>query len=182
MKIDPYKHKERYLSWKASVNGRIPNLSEENSKIVLEYIFDMENGLNVASVSKKGARSYTRLNNLKQRVIFLIKQFEERYALTDITKASEKILHDFFTGIKNGTITRLDGKIYESPVDYVKIFKAFWHWWQKVNRKKGVEIEDLTIDLDTSKDKPKWVYLTEEQVKKLVDNATYEYKVLIMFL
>jgi hypothetical protein len=182
MKIDPYKHKERYLSWKASINGRILGLSEKNSKIIFEYILDMENGLNVASVSKKGARSYTRLNNLKQRMIFLIKQFEERYALTDITQISERTLHDFFTSIKNGTITRLDGKTYQSPTDYVKIFKAFWHWHQKTNRKQGREIQDLTIDLDTSKDKPKWVYLTEEQVKKLVDNAIYDYKVLIMFL
>ena len=182
MKIDPYKHKEKYLSWKASINGRISGLSEKNSKIVFEYILDMENGLNVASVSKKGARSYTRLNNLKQRMIFLIKQFEERYALTDITQISERILHDFFTGIKNGTITRLDGKTYQSPTDYVKIFKAFWHWHQKVNRKQNREVQDLTIDLDTSKDKPKWVYLTEEQIKKLVDNAIYDYKTLIMFL
>ncbi|MFH1503217.1 MAG: hypothetical protein ABIE36_01005, partial [Candidatus Diapherotrites archaeon] len=182
MKIDPYKHKERYLSWKASINGRISGLSEKNSKIIFEYILDMENGLNVASVSKKGARSYTRLNNLKQRMIFLIKQFEGRYALTDITQISERILHDFFTGIKNGTITRLDGKTYQSPTDYVKIFKAFWHWYQKVNRKQGKEVQDLTIDLDTRQDKPKWVYLTEEQVKKLVDNAIYDYKVLMMFL
>lgn len=142
----------------------------------------MENGLNVASVSKKGARSYSRLNNIKQRLIFLIKQFEERYNLTDITLVSESILHDFFTGMKNGTITRLDGKTYESPTDYVKIFKAFWHWYQKVNRKQGKDILDLTIDLDTNRDKPKWVYLTEEQIKKIVDNAMYEYKVLIMFL
>jgi len=182
MKIDPYKHKEKYLSWKASFNGRIPSISEVNSKILYEYILDMENGLNVASVSKKGARSYSRLNNIKQRLIFLIKQFEERYNLTDVTLVSERILHDFFTGMKNGAITRLDGRTYESPTDYVKIFKAFWHWYQKVNRKQGKEIQDLTIDLDTSRDKPKWVYLTEEQVKKIVDNSTYEYKVLIMFL
>jgi integrase len=182
MKIDPYKHKEKYLSWKASFNGRIPSISEVNSKILYEYILDMENGLNVASVSKKGARSYSRLNNIKQRLIFLIKQFEERYNLTDVTLVSERILHDFFTGMKNGAITRLDGRTYESPTDYVKIFKAFWHWYQKVNRKQGKDIQDLTIDLDTSRDKPKWVYLTEEQIKKIVDNSTYEYKVLIMFL
>jgi hypothetical protein len=182
MKIDPYKHKEKYLSWKASFDGKIPFISEVNSKILYEYILDMENGLNVASVSKKGARSYSRLNNIRQRVIFLIKQFEERYNLTDVTLVSERILHDFFTGMKNGTITRLDGRTYESPTDYVKIFKAFWHWYQKVNRKQGKEILDLTIDLDTSRDKPKWVYLTEEQVKKIVDNSIYEYKVLIMFL
>jgi hypothetical protein len=142
----------------------------------------MEQGLNVATVSKKGSRSYARLCNLKQRLIFLSKLFETRYNLIDITAISERIIHEFFTGMRNGTISRLDGKIYQSPGDYVKIFKAFWHWWQKVNRKKGIEIQDLTIDLDTSKDKPKWVYLTEEQVKRLVDNAKFEYKVLIMFL
>ena len=42
-KIDPYKHKEKYFAWKDFVNGRIPNISEENSKIILNYIFDMEN-------------------------------------------------------------------------------------------------------------------------------------------
>lgn len=33
MKIDPYKHKEKYLKWKSSVNGRIPDISEPYSKI-----------------------------------------------------------------------------------------------------------------------------------------------------
>jgi integrase len=182
MKIDPYNHKEKYLSWKNSINGRIPNLSEKNSRIVLNYVFDMEHGINVASGSRKGARGYPRLNNLRQRVIFLINQFEKRYGLTDITKTSERTLHEYFTGVRNGVITRLDGKPYKSPADYVKVFKAFWHWHQKVNRKKGIEIHDITIDLDTSKDKPKWVYITEEQIKKLVDNAKFDYKVLMMFL
>jgi len=144
MKFDPYQHKEKYLSWKKSLNGAIPGISEINSKIVLEYLFDMEHGLNVASVSKKGSRSYPRLNNLKQRFIFLVKQFEERYKLEDITQVTERILHDFFTGMKNGNIKRLDGKTYQSPADYVKIFKAFWHWHQKVHRKKGIEIQDIT--------------------------------------
>ncbi|MCW8965526.1 MAG: tyrosine-type recombinase/integrase, partial [Candidatus Pacearchaeota archaeon] len=30
--------------------------------------------------------------------------------------------------------------------------------------------------------KPRWVYLTEEQIKQLVNNAKFDYKVLIMFL
>ncbi len=182
MKIDPYNHKEKYLAWKIAINGRIPNISEENSRLLLDYILDMEHGLNVASSSKKGARSYIRLNNLKQRAIYLIRQFEERYSLTDVTKISERTLHEFFTGMKNGLIRRYDGEIYRSPTDYVKVFKAFWHWHQKVNRKKGIEIQDISVDLDTSKDKPEWVYLSEDQVKKLVENAIYDYKVLIMFL
>ena len=182
MKIDPYKHKERYLSWKNSLNGKISGISEKNSKIFLEYMFDMEQGLNVASGSRKGARSYIRLNNLKQRILFLMRNFEERYNIKDITKISERELHDFFTGMRNGTIKRQDGKQYMSPVDYVKIFKAFWHWNQKVNRKRGIAVYDITLDLDISYSKPKWVYLNEEQVKKLCDNAIYDYKVLMMFL
>lgn len=182
MKIDPHKNKEKYLSWKSSIDGKIPNISETNSQLILDYIFDMEHGLNVASVSKKGARSYIRLNNLKQRMIFLTRLLEEKYNLKDITKISERILHEFFTDIRNGIIKRLDGKTYKSPVDYVKVFKAFWHWHQKVSKKREIEIPDLTLDLDTSKDKPSWVYLTEDQVKKLMENALYDYRVLIIFL
>ena len=182
MKKDPNKYKEKYFAWKSSINGQIEGISEKNSKIILSYLQDMEQGLNVASVSRKGPRGYGRLGNLKQRMIFLTKLFEERYNLTDITKMTERILHEFFTGMKNGTIRRLDGKLYQSPADYVKIFKAFWHWHQKVCRKEGIEVHDITVDLDTSKEKPKWVYLTEDQIKKLCDNAKFDYKVLIMFL
>jgi len=61
--------------------------------------------------------------------------------------------------------------------DYVKIFKAFWHWHQKVNRKNKIEIPDITIDLDTSGTKPEWVYLNEKQVKMFYNKAKYEYRV-----
>ncbi len=182
MKIDPYKHKEGFLAWKAKTNGNIPSMSEEDSRIVWDYLLDMEQGLNVSSGSKKGSRSYIRLSSLKNRIIFLVRQFENRYGLKKITDVSERMLHEFFTGTRNGTITRLDGKAYKSSADYVKVFKAFWHWHQKSSKKKGIEFADITLDLDTHREKPRWVYLTEEQVKKLVDNATYDYKVLIMFL
>ncbi len=67
MKIDPYKHEEKYLNWKAKLNGSLPEIREFNSKRILDYIFDMEKGINIAMGSKKGARSYPRLNNLRQR-------------------------------------------------------------------------------------------------------------------
>ena len=53
---------------------------------------------------------------------------------------------------------------------------------KKVNKKKGLEIKDITLDLDLRQEKPDWVYLNEEQIKKLCNKAKYEYKVLIMFL
>lgn len=182
MKIDIYKHKERYLNWKKKFeNSDIEDISKNNSDIIKRYIFDMENGINISVMSAKGSRSYIRLNNLKQRLIFMAKGFEERVN-SNLEDLKEEEVFKFFNGMRNGEIKRKDGKEYQSVADFVKIFKAFWHWHMKVNRKSGNEIPDITKDLDTSTKKPKWVYLNEKQVKKLCDNAKYDYKVLIMFL
>ena len=84
-KIDPYRHKERYLAWKEKIQSQIPEISKENSDLTLRFLNDMEAGLNICSSSKKGARSYIRLNVLKQRLIALSKTFEKRFNLTKIT-------------------------------------------------------------------------------------------------
>ncbi|MBR9704632.1 phage integrase family protein [Candidatus Pacearchaeota archaeon] len=181
MKIDPYKHKERYIKWKEKTKYGIKDISIKNSDIIKKYLLDMENGINISSTSKKGSRSFTRLNNLIQRMVFLSKEFEKRYKC-NLIGLKEEQLFEFFTAMRNGVVKRKDNKIYKSVCDYVYVFKAFWHWHIKVNKKQRIEIKDITTDLDTSKDKPKWVYLDEEQVRKLCDNAKYEYKILIMFL
>ncbi len=142
----------------------------------------MENGLNVANCNVKDPRSYIRLNSIRDKTRFFSMKFKEIYDLDKITDITEDQLIKFFTNMRKGNIVSQDGKRYASTAYFVKIFKAFWHWWIKVNKKKGVEIPDITNDLDTSQDKPKWVYLDETQVRKLADNAKYDYKVLIMFL
>lgn len=181
MKIDPHKNKERWLEWKKKTNQNLPELTKSNSDAILQYLSDMENGLNVAVSNRKGPRSYIRLNVLKTRMIFLAREFEERFK-TNLVDLKEKQIHNFFLGMRNGQIKKRNGKEYKSTKFYIKDFKSFWHWHMKVNRKQGIEIQDITVDLDTSGSKPKWVYMTEEQIKKLCDNARYEYKILIMFL
>ena len=182
MKIDPYKHKERYLKWKEKVKSGIPRLNKENSGLVLNYLEDMEKGVNISSTNVKGSRSYIRLNSLKERLIFFAFKFNELFDVKRIIDIREEQLIGFFSDMKNGIIKRRDGKDYQSVDSYAKVFKAFWHWHQKVSRKKDIEIKDITIDLDTRGEKPKWVYLTEEQVRTLCETAKYEYRILIMFL
>ena len=48
MKIDPYKHKEKYISWKERNSNGIPGMTKENSDLILQYLNDMENGVNIA--------------------------------------------------------------------------------------------------------------------------------------
>jgi len=182
MKIDPYKHKERYLKWKDAVKEGIPGITRENSEIILQYLNDMEIGVNISAVSVKGSRGYNRLNTLRHRLIFFSKKFMTCFNLGCIAEIKEEQLFEFFSDMEKGVIKRKDGKNFMGVDSYVKTFKAFWHWYQKVSRKKGLEIRDITVDLDAKATKPKWVYLTEKQVKQLYERAGHKYQVLIMFL
>lgn len=182
MKIDPYNHEKKYRNWQKKTKNGIPGISKANSCLILKYLHDMEYGINVSAQSKKGGRSYIRLNTIREKMLFFAKKFKETYNVDDIAGISEEQVVVFFSKMRKGEILRKDGKRYISVDCYVNVFKAFWHWYQIVNRKQRIEIPDITVDLDTSREKPKWVYLTEEQIRKLCDNARPEYKVLIMFL
>jgi hyaluronan synthase/N-acetylglucosaminyltransferase len=55
MKIDPYKHKERYERWKGQVSVQgIPEINSYNSDLILKYLDDMENGMNVGFKESTG--------------------------------------------------------------------------------------------------------------------------------
>jgi len=182
MKRDPYEHKEKYYAWKIAVKDGVPGISKINSDLTLRYVGDMEVGRNVSSRSSKGPRSFIRLNTLRQKMLFFSRRFKVELGLDDITKITEDQIIVFFSKIRTGEVAREDGKIYASIDTYGKAFKSFWHWWMKVNRKEGTTIEDITIDLDVRRDKPKWVYLTEDQVRSFCDNSMFKYRVMIMFL
>ena len=93
MKIDIFKHKERFLNWKKKFEkSNIENLTKENSDLIKRYIFDMEAGINVSTKSVKGSRSHIRLNNLKQRLIFLAKEFQERMNINYLGNLTEEEL------------------------------------------------------------------------------------------
>lgn len=182
MKIDPYKHKERYLKWKEKAKNEIPKIGSYNSDLLKKYLQDMEKGINVASCSIKGPRGFNRLNTLKDRFIFFCKKFKELYNLNKIIDVKEEQLISFFSDMESGIIKKENGGQYKSIDTLSRIFKAFWHWHIKTSKKQGKEVLDITIDLSTRQEKPKWVYLTEKEVKALCNKAKYEYRVLIMFL
>jgi integrase len=183
MKIDPYNTEKHYLDWKQEIKQTgIKELSKCNSDLLLNYLGDMEIGVNVGLGSKKGSRSYIRLRALRDKMTFIMKKINEVYNLNSITEINEDQIHSLFSAMRKGEIRKQNGQNYKAVSDYVKIFNAFWNWWIKINKKKGIEIKNLTSYLDTSDEKPDWVYLTEDQIKKLCDNAKYEYRILIMFL
>jgi len=168
--IDPYKHKQRYENWLK--NRSIKGVSKTNEKIVLKFIEDMSLGLNVSRGSKKGARTPIRLNTLRQRLAFVIKELEKR-KIKDIKKVNAKQLHSLFEDMRSGKLPNRFGQPYKSTRDYVKIFKTFWHWYQRISKEK---IEDITIDLDTRGEKPKFIFFTEKDFDNILKTAKADLK------
>jgi integrase len=181
MRHDPWRHQEKYHHWKASVTHGISGLSAQSSAALLAFLADMEIGRNTAKGTKRGARSYPRLNNLRQRLTFLARAFEQRHHAS-LTQVTEEQVHAYFGAMRAGTLTRLDGRAYRSTGDYVNVFKSFWHWHMRASRKRGEVVEDICAELDYRSDKAPWVYLTHVDVDKLCAHAKYAYRVLIMFL
>ncbi len=184
VKIDPYKNKELYYVWrgKAEQGTFDSELGKENITLLLKYLKDMEIGLNTGNSATKGSRSFIHLKSMKDRLLALIRKIRAQYGLERVVDINEEQLHLLFANMTNGTLTKKDGQKYKAVWDYVKVFKAFWHWYQRVQKKKGIEVLDITADLDTRQEKPDWVYLTEDEVKTLAEKARYEYKVLMWFL
>lgn len=181
MKFDPYNNQGLYEEWKK--NPHNSNVSRQNNKIMQQYIFDMELGRNVSRHSPKKGRSYTRLNSLRHKLFYIAELLEKNYKIKDMTKATEDSIHHIFNGMRTGKIRKANGGVYIDTGDYVKIFKAFWHWHQLVNHKKGIAIPDITIDLDTTRNKePKFVYFTEEQLNGMIKIADPDMKVVMLFL
>lgn len=173
--IDPYNSKELYKRHSC----KLDSLSEENKSLIHRYLDDMELGKNVDGI--KGYRSYVRLLNLRHRISMISGLFQERFS-KNLNQITEDDIVRLFKDMREGIIKKKDGGIYKSTADYVKVFKAFWHWYQKAMKKEGKIVEDITNDLDTSREKAKFNYVSIENLKVLCDNAKYDYKVLMQFL
>jgi len=170
---DLYKSKECYEKWlsKSKKKG-IKGLSKRNEKLLLNFLNDMFLGLNVGKGSKKGSRSFIRLNALRIRLVFIFKKLQER-KVSDVRKVTAEQLHKLFGDMRTGVLQTKKGTPYKSTADYVKIFKTFWHWLQKISKEK---IDDVCEDLSTEREKAKFVYFTEKDFEQLIKKASYDLK------
>lgn len=172
MKRDPYKNIERWTSWKEKNKKKVEGVSLINSKIILKFLQDMEQGMNTPP-AKKGRRSPTTLINLKDHVCFFARNIPG--PLVNLTKQQ---IHNFENKIIEGKIKKKNGKKFSAFGNYIKDFKVFWNWLIRTGKVK----ENIAIDLTKKTNKPSWVYLTETQFKKLANRCSPDYKALIWFM
>ena len=111
-----------------------------------------------------------------QRYGELLKTLLEKRGITDISKVTAIDLHNYFSEMRSGIIHTNNGAAYKSTGDYVKVFKTFWHWYQKIMKNENVTIPDITEDLDTRGEKPKFVYFTKQDFENILLKASYDLK------
>jgi len=180
--VDPHGSKRVHDNWVNKRGKRLPTITGDNKKIILQFLDDMANGININKV-KKGSRSYSRLNALRSRIPQIAGFIKNRYQ-KNIIDISKREINSIFVDMEKGVLKKADGGRYKSWDDYVKDFKSFWHWWMKYSKEENnVIIDDISEDLDGSGNaKPKWHYFTIEQLQKMMDKAKFEYKVIMLFM
>ena len=141
MKRYDHIYQQKWLECKEKIlKEGLGDISKENSEIILRFLKDMELGVNTGKGSRKGGRSPRRLLDLKGRLTSLAKKFEERYKVSDLTKLSEEQLYSFIGEMKSGIIKSQRNKDFKGTSTFARDFKAFWNWYIKTNRKKGITI------------------------------------------
>lgn len=174
-KRDPYESEARWNKWKNENQFQIKGLSQRNSELVLSFLKDMETGQNVSPVSRKGERSCARLLGLKSRLIFFAEQLNPK----DIDNTTKDEIHQCILDMRQGRIVKSNGNTYRGVSNFVRDFKAFWGWLIRTGRAN----ENITLDLRKSDGrKPDWVYLTEEEFKRLANQTNGDYRALIWFM
>jgi integrase len=87
-------------------------------------------------------------------------------------------LHNFENKIAEGKVVKRNKEKFGAFGNYIKDFKAFWHWMQRTEK----VTEDITSDLSSKTDKPAWVYLSEAQAKKFFNKLNSYYRVICWFM
>ena len=172
MKRDPYRSKERWETWKKNNKKLIQGIAPANSKLILDFLNDMEKGMNTPPRCK-GPRHPTTLLNLRDHLLFFAKNLKNPFV-----KLTKIQIHNFDKKVRDGKIKKRNGKPFTAFGNYIKNFKTFWGWLVRTERVK----ENITIDLTKQTKKPSWVYLTETQFKQLANRCNPDYKTLTWFM
>ncbi len=173
MKVDIYKNKDRWEAFKENHFSNTPEgIKKQDWKILIEFLKDMELGLNTPK-EKKGKRDAGTLLNLASHNQLFLKHFKK--PLTQLKKID---LHELEKEISVGKIKKRNGEKFSAFGNYIKDFKVFWNWGLRTKRFNENIIEDIT----SKTDKPNWVYLSEEQIKKFFNDLSLEYRTYCWFL
>jgi hypothetical protein len=171
-KRDVFNREKYWDNWKEEVlikGKRNPKyieegLTKENSKHLLDFIFALE-------LKSRSKRTCLEMKN-KLRVI--MRKFQEK-GFKDITKLKEKDVLTFFKEwVDEGHST-----------DYATRLKVFWNWLIKEKRKEGIIVEDIFLDVKTTRSNESkfvWIKKEEGELDKVCSYLTEDEQTVVRFV
>jgi len=181
-KRDIYHNQERYSKWKEeSKEIGISGLTKKNSDLIIAHLSDMEQGKNTGRNSRRGPRSFIRLNTIRTRLVPLIKLLQEK-GIKDVEQTKADDIIDLFYNMRSGKIQKQNGGNYRSVADYEKQFSSFWSWLIRIRKKENIIIDNICEDLDKSKEENKFVYFTFEELQKMLPYFSQDEQVRMLFM
>ena len=174
MKLDPYNHHRRWTNWKLKNKNKIIGISADNSKLILNFLYDMEAGRNTSPGAKKGPRSFIRLNTMCGHLVLIARLIKK-----NLIGLNEKQIMDLFTKMRDGTIKTGKGNTYTDVGNIVKDFKCFWMWLLRTHKVRKNIISYLVRSNGT---KPSWVYLNRDQINLMYNNFPERIRPLISLM
>jgi len=172
-KRDPYYFDTCWINFKKKLlDKNIEGVSKENLEIITQICLDFEQGKNTSKHAPKGIRSHARLYSLAIILCLFARIINEK-KFTDLTKDE---CHQLFDDMRTGKIKTKYGSNYGNISDYIKDFKTLFNWLIKTKRITENPAEELVQE----KLKGPWVYFTEDQLFKLLNSASPEFKPLLL--
>ncbi|MCR4327055.1 MAG: tyrosine-type recombinase/integrase [Nanoarchaeota archaeon] len=172
MKRDAYQFEKNWSSWKDKYFKKIKGVRREDHKILIDFLKDMELGINTP-VGKKGKRGSGTLLNLASHNVFFLTNFKK--PLLNITK---KDLHKLEKDVNDGKILKRNEQKFSAFGNYIKDFKVLWNWLYRTKQVK----ENITEDISSKTEKPAWVYLNEEEIRNFFNKLLFYYRVIAWFM
>lgn len=164
-KVDIYNHEKNFDAWLEQLTPKYleEGLTKENSKIFVDYF------IYLGKTKSKGHTNRTR-SKIKNIMLGL-----QNKGVEDISKVTEKQINDYF----------LEWCKTHS-IDYIKRFQAFWNWWKKENRRKGVIAQDIILDMkDFQNGKQNnisnFVWLSKEDFEKFRSYFEEDKQIILLF-
>lgn len=177
MKRDGYEFSNQWESWKSKHLKGIEGVRKQDHKLLIEFLIDMENGNNTPP-DKKGKRGAGTLLNLATHNTFFLRHFKKPFL-----KLKREDVLSLEKDIEDGKILKRNGKKFEAFGDYIKDLKPFYNWLIRTDRIKIRELKDNILFYSSSKtDKPKWVYLDENQSKSFLNGLLPYYRAIGWFM
>lgn len=172
-KKDLYKTEQRWGNFKENYFKKNPKgTRKQDWNLLIEFLKDMELGVHTPK-GNKGKRTAGTLLNLSSHNKLFLENFNK-----PLLKLNKKDLHKLEKEIEEGKILKRNGEKFTAFGNYIKDFKVFWNWLIRTGKIK----EDITEDISAKTNKPSWVYMNEEKIKKFFNKLNFEYRVYCFFL